>query len=58
MRKKDYELIAYLIKMNTDSQDKDYIHKGTFLTELTNKLEATNTKFKRAEFLALCGVTE
>jgi len=56
MTKKDYELIAEAIRLNTDSQNKDYLHLFQFLPYLSEKLAKNNQKFNSQKFLTACGV--
>lgn len=58
MTKKHFEMLAYLIRMNSDSQDRDYLHRMLFVENLSIYLAQINPGFDRARFYKACGLEQ
>jgi hypothetical protein len=54
MTRKDFQLIADVIKAHQDGGDNDYIIRG-LATSFAIELAKTNPRFNKALFLKACG---
>lgn len=58
MSRKDYIAIAEAIRINTDSKEKDYLHKDMFISSLVTYLRLDNPNFDAYRFIEACGEVE
>lgn len=54
MSKKHYVMLAKLITQETDSINKDYLHKNMFVLALVEALKKDNPSFDGFRFIEAC----